>query len=152
MGFLNYINIRIAEFFFSKRSRQDKDFSASLHTCVEESFTWKISSQFDTFDFTKDKIFLYKLTHIERNRICLEIKKSHYGIWYISWEMQSNDSNPFTINSTYDNIIVDFYLNLTDEEKLAYCDVESLGNLIMDVGDQAMDYNSRLNVIWEFED
>ena len=61
--------------------------------------------------------------------------------------MQSNDSNPFTINSTYDNIIVDFYLNLTDEEKLAYCDVESLGNLIMDVGDQAMDYNSRLNVI-----
>ena len=66
------------------------------------------------------------------------------GMKYFVWEMQSNT---FSINSTYKNVIVDYYINLTAEEKHRYCDVEALGNLIMNTGDKATDHGKRLQVI-----
>ena len=56
-------------------------------------------------------------------------------------------SNTFSLNFTYQNVIVDYYINLTEEEKHRYCDVEALGNLIMNTGDKAIDYGKRLQVI-----
>jgi len=58
--------------------------------------------------------------------------------------VQEMQSLPFSVNSTYE-IIVDSYLQFTDEEKYAYCNVEALGNLIMGVGEKAVDYHTRLN-------
>ena len=56
-------------------------------------------------------------------------------------------SNTFSVNSTYQNVIVDYYINLTEEEKHRYCDVEGLGNLINNTGDKATDYGKILQVI-----
>ena len=56
-------------------------------------------------------------------------------------------SHPFNINSTYETL-VDSYLQLTVEEKYAYCDVVALGNLMMGVGEKAVNYNTRLNVFY----
>ena len=56
-------------------------------------------------------------------------------------------SNIFSDNSTYQNIIVDYYINLTEEEKHRYCDVRALGNLIMNKDDKAIDYGKRLQVL-----
>ena len=42
------------------------------------------------------------------------------------------------------------YFQFTDEEKYAYCNVEAMGNLIMGVGENGVDYHTRLNVLWLF--
>ena len=61
--------------------------------------------------------------------------------------MQSHDSHPFNANFTYE-ILVESYLQFTDEEKYAYCDVEGLGNLIMGVGENSVNYETDLNVFF----
>ena len=58
-------------------------------------------------------------------------------------------SHPFSLNSTYQTI-VDSYLQLTVEEKYAYCDVVALGNLMMEVGEKTVNYDTRLNVFYFF--
>ena len=56
-------------------------------------------------------------------------------------------SQPFSINSTYQTV-VDSYLQLTVEEKYAYCDVVALGNLMMGVDENVVNYDTRLNVFY----
>ena len=56
------------------------------------------------------------------------------------------ESKVFSINSTYENIVVNHYISLEDEEKYRYCDLEALGNLIIDEGNKATDYGKMLNV------
>ena len=58
-------------------------------------------------------------------------------------------SHTFSVNSTY-QVIVDSYLQLTIEEKYAYCDVVALGNLMMEVGEKTVNYDTRLNVFYFF--
>ena len=51
----------------------------------------------------------------------------------------------FSVNFTYETL-VESYLQVTDEEKYAYCDVEALGNLMMGVGENTLNYETRLKV------
>ena len=59
-------------------------------------------------------------------------------------------SHQFSINSTY-QIVVDSYLQLTVEEKYAYCDVVALGNLLTGVGEKTVNYDTRLKVFELFK-
>ena len=47
-------------------------------------------------------------------------------------------------------MIVESYLQLSDEDKFAYCNVEGLGNLIMGVGENTVNFETRLNVFFIF--